>query len=98
MSEAIHSSTETQQAHSEQVQTSCQTLSSQAAGFGQTSSTSVGETTSTLDSLIAEVRLHVIISRPVHVHVHVHVYGIKVLLILPPPAQEIDWGEGKGGY
>lgn len=96
MSEAIHSSTETQQAHSEQVQTSCQTLSSQAAGFGQTSSTSVGETTSTLDSLIAEVRLHVIISRPVHVHVHV--YGIKVLLILPPPAQEIDWGEGKGGY
>lgn len=56
MSEAIQCSSEAQQAHSEHIQTSFETLSSQAGAFGQSSSAAVGETTNTLGSLITEVR------------------------------------------
>lgn len=55
VSEAIQCSADVHQSHSEQVQTSFENLSSQADTFGQSTSTAIGETTSTLDSLLSKV-------------------------------------------
>ena len=55
VSEAIQCSAAMHQSHSEQVQTSFESLSSQAGTFGQSTSTAIGEATCTLDSLVSEV-------------------------------------------
>jgi hypothetical protein len=55
VSEAIQCSADEHQSHSEQVQTSFESLSSQADTFGQSTSTAIGEATGTLDCLVSEV-------------------------------------------